>query len=79
WLMTGLILAATVAPLFLIGEGIRLLGAERAAIITTVGPLSTIVLAWWFLGERLTLQQGAGAILVIGGIVVLELGRTRPE
>jgi drug/metabolite transporter (DMT)-like permease len=77
WLMAGLILAATVTPLFLIGEGIRLLGAERAAIITTVGPLSTIVLAWWFLGERLTLQQGAGAILVIGGIVVLELGRTR--
>lgn len=77
WLMTGLILAATVMPLFLIGEGIRLLGAERAAIVTTVGPLATIVLAWWFLGERLTPQQGVGALLVIGGILVLELGRTR--
>lgn len=77
WLMMGLILAATVTPLFLIGEGIRLLGAERAAIVTTVGPLATIVLAWWFLGERLTLQQGMGAILVVGGILVLELGRTR--
>ncbi len=77
WLMTGLILAATVTPLFLIGESIRMIGAERAAIITTVGPLATIVLAWWFLGERLTLQQGAGALLVIGGIMVLELGRNR--
>jgi len=77
WLMAGLILAATVTPLFLISEGIRLIGAERAAIITTIGPIATMVLAWWILNELLALQQAAGAVLVICGILVLELGRAK--
>jgi drug/metabolite transporter (DMT)-like permease len=77
WLMAGLILAATVTPLFLVSEGIRLIGAERAAIITTIGPIATMVLAWWVLDELLVLQQAAGALLVISGILVLELGRPK--
>ena len=78
-LMAGLLIAATVAPLFLVAEGIRLIGAERAAVITTIGPLATMLLAWWFLGERLALQQAIGAALVISGILVLELGRSKPK
>jgi drug/metabolite transporter (DMT)-like permease len=36
-----------------------------------VGPLLTIVLGWWLLGEAISFWQIAGAALVIAGIALV--------
>lgn len=73
WLSLLMALISTVLPAFLISEGIRRIGAGNAAIIGSVGPISTIILAYIFLGERLVFIQWVGAFLVIGGVLVISL------
>jgi drug/metabolite transporter (DMT)-like permease len=70
-------LLSTVIPTFLLTLGIRKLGAGPAAVAGSLGPISTIFLAWIFLGETLTQRQWAGALLVIGGVLLL--GKKKPE
>lgn len=64
---------ATVVPTFLIVEGVRKIGANNAAIITSIGPISTIVLAYIFLNERLGWLQWTGTLFVIGGVLLITL------
>lgn len=64
---------ATVAPSFLISAGIKRIGANNAAIFGGVGPISTIVLASIFLGEKLTVAQWVGTALVISGVIYISL------
>ena len=64
---------ATVLPAFLVSEGIRVIGSSNASIIGSVGPISTIILAYIFLGERLGVLQIMGTILVIGGVLIIAL------
>jgi drug/metabolite transporter (DMT)-like permease len=72
-LMAGLVVIATVLPMFLTAEGVRRLGAQRAAIVSSVGPPTTIALGALALGEQFALPQWAGVALIIAGILVLEL------
>jgi drug/metabolite transporter (DMT)-like permease len=58
-------------------EGVRRVGAQRGAVLSTVGPPTTVVLAWILLDERLTLWQWLGIALIVLGILVLDLERTR--
>jgi drug/metabolite transporter (DMT)-like permease len=62
---------ATVAPTFLMSIGIHRIGAGPAAIVSSIGPVMTIVLAWWVLGETLTLAQMVGGVLVMAGAYVV--------
>lgn len=64
---------ATVIPSFLVAEGIRIVGANNSGLIGSIGPISTIVLAYIFLGERLDLYQWFGTLLVIGGVLMIVL------
>jgi drug/metabolite transporter (DMT)-like permease len=72
-LLAGLVLLATVLPMFLTAEGVRRLGAQRAAIVSSVGPPTTIALGALALGEQFALPQWLGVALIIAGILVLEL------
>ena len=74
-LMAGLVVFATVLPMVLTVEGVRRLGAPRAAVVSTVGPPTTIVLGALLLGEMLSGAQWAGVALIATGILVLELSR----
>ncbi|HSN70695.1 MAG TPA: DMT family transporter [Steroidobacteraceae bacterium] len=74
-LMAGLVLFSTVMSAFLVGEGIRRIGASRAAVISTIGPPATILYAAVLLGERLTLLQLGGIAVIIAGILTVELRR----
>ncbi len=76
WLI-AMVVIATVAPLFMIAEGVRRIGAERAALVSTVGPPATIVLAWLILDELLSLAQLMGAGLIVLTIAWLERPGTR--
>lgn len=73
----GLLLAlvCTVLPVFLLAEGIRRIGAGPAAIIGAVGPVSTLALAYVFLGEPVHLLQAVGTALVLVGATVMARGR----
>jgi drug/metabolite transporter (DMT)-like permease len=70
---------ATVLPSFLISEGIRIIGASNAAIIGSVGPISTIILAYIFLEERLSILQCVGTFIVIAGVLMITLRKRQPD
>ena len=71
-LMTAL---TNVLPLFLFSASIKRIGAQRAAVVSTIGPPSTLIMASLILGEALHAVQIVGAGLIIAGIVVLETRR----
>lgn len=71
WYCFGMAIFATVLPSFMVAEGIRRLGAGPASIISSIGPISTIVLAAIFLDERFGAWQWVGAFFVIGGVLLL--------
>ncbi len=51
--------------------GLKRVGPEVAAILSTFEPLGTLVLAFVILGERLAPLQWFGAALIIGAAFVL--------
>lgn len=67
----------TVIPSYLVTEGVRRIGANDAAILGAVGPVATIVLEYFILGESLNLVQGLGAALVIIGVVIIGRSKKR--
>ena len=77
----GLLFILGIACMFLPGlmqaEGVRRVGAQRAAIGSTVGPPTTIVLAALFLGERLNGWQLLGSAMIVVSVLLLTSG-TRP-
>jgi drug/metabolite transporter (DMT)-like permease len=75
-LLLGLVGIATVFAMLMTAEGVRRLGAQRASVISTVGPPATILLAVPLLGERMNLAQWLGVVLILAGILFMELSRT---
>ena len=71
-------IVSTVVPSYLISFAIKGLGANQFAIFGSLGPISTIVLAYFFLGERLSLVQFAGGLIVISGILIAEKFKNKP-
>lgn len=69
----GLLLAviATVIPSFLLSLGLKKIGANNVAIISSIGPVSTILQAHYILGEPIFPAQLAGTALVIAGVLLL--------
>jgi len=64
---------ATVLPVILTAKAIQMIGAPKVAIIGAVGPIATIILAWWFLGEPIGWEQIAGAALVMSGVLLISV------
>lgn len=62
----------TVVPLFMLAEGVKQIGAQRAGLLSTVGPASTIILAMIFLGEKMAWFQYGGVLVILAGIMILE-------
>lgn len=62
---------ATVIPTFFMSNGIKKIGSSNAAIISSIGPVSTILQAHFILGERITVAQIIGTILVIIGVLLI--------
>ncbi len=76
-LLLGLAVFCMFVPASLQAEGVRRIGAQRGAVLSTVGPPTTVVLAALLLGERLSAWQWAGMALIVLGILVLDLARLR--
>ena len=71
----GLLLAlvATVIPTFMLSAAINRIGSNNVAIISSVGPVSTIIQAHYFLGEEIFAEQIAGTVLVVAGVLLLSI------
>jgi drug/metabolite transporter (DMT)-like permease len=64
---------STVLPTFLLAEAMRRIGSMHTSMIGSIGPVSTIFLAYVFLGEQLSLIQIIGSILVLAGVLMISL------
>lgn len=69
----ALAIFGTVIPSYLFGIGLRRAGAQAFAVIGMVGPLGTVALAWFILGESVNLTQMLGLVLTLAGGVAVSL------
>ena len=69
---------STVLPTFLVAEAIKRIGANRTSLIGSLGPVFTIGLGWWMLGEAVHWIQLIGAALVLGGVTLVTMKPSRP-
>ncbi|WOE42093.1 DMT family transporter [Acinetobacter chinensis] len=77
WYGLALGLLVTVLPTVLIAQSISRLGAAQSAMIGSIGPVLTILLAVAFLGEHLNSLQWFGCILNIIGVLMITLSKKR--
>ncbi len=75
-LLVFMTVATNVVPLFMFSASIGRIGAQRASIISSIGPPATIALAVILLGEVMHPVQLLGSALIVAGIVVLEARRS---
>ncbi len=68
-LIGGILLSAMV--LF---SSMQRLPAQSVALISYIDPVSALLFSAWLLNENMTLLQIAGAVFIIGGAILGELG-----
>ena len=61
----------TFAPVLMVMMAIERIGAAMASMAGMIGPLSTIAMSVWILGEAFTAWIAAGTVLVMAGIWLL--------
>ncbi|NCI46109.1 DMT family transporter [Sediminibacterium sp. WSJ-3] len=71
WYSLAIALIATVLPSFLMSNGMKRIGSNNVSIITSIGPVSTILQAHFFLGEPVNTTQLSGTLLVIAGVLLI--------
>lgn len=62
---------STLLPVFFLSHAIRRIGSGPTSLIGSVGPVSTIAMAYVFLQERVSLFQVAGSALVLAGVIIV--------
>lgn len=77
-------LVPTALGMALVLGGISRIGAFQSSVVSATEPVFGALLAWLLLQETLRAVQGAGALLVIGGTVIIGsagalVGRERPR
>ncbi len=73
-----LAIAGTVAPALLMGEGLKRVGAQRFALISTIGPVGTVLLGWLVLDERVGVLNTLGMVLTIVAGAAMGLAKPAP-
>ena len=76
-LSIAMALFSTVLPVFLLAYAIRRIGSDITSLIGSIGPVSTIAMAYVFLHESLSLLQIFGSSLVLIGVLMVSLNSKR--
>ncbi len=76
-LSIAMALFSTVLPVFLLSYAIRRIGAGSTSLIGSVGPISTIYMAYLILHEEVTWLQIGGSALVLCGVLIISLNSKR--
>lgn len=71
WLSLLNATACTVAPVLMVMMAIERIGAAKTAQIGMIGPMSTILMGVWLLGEPMNAWIVAGTILVLSGVYLV--------
>lgn len=72
WLLCMLLaLVISVAAVVMFQRGTFLIGGERASILSTVEPLTGVVMGWLVFDENLSVGMGIGSALVIAACVLI--------
>jgi len=78
WLVIALAIIATVIPSFLMSGGMKRIGSNDLAIITSIGPVSTLFQARWILNEASSWEQILGTVFVVLGVILVKkVGATK--
>lgn len=70
---------STIIPSFLVSLAIKKLGSSNFSIIGSIGPISTIILAYFFLDERLSFLQFIGTSIVLVGIGIISVSKSKKK
>jgi drug/metabolite transporter (DMT)-like permease len=70
-------LVSTVIPSYLVAEGIKRIGSNNAAIVGSIGPVSTIIQAYFLLAEPFSAVQGIGTFLILTGVLMISLNKNK--
>lgn len=70
---------STLIPSFLVSKAIDSLGASTFSIFGSLGPVSTIVLAYFFLDEKISFIQLMGMLVVIFGIILVSRKKQKTD
>ncbi len=62
---------ATVIPSFMISKAMKRIGSNNVSIITSVGPVSTILQAHFVLHEKIFTEQIIGTLIVVAGVILI--------
>jgi len=76
WLSVINAVFCTVLPVSMTMVAVARIGAPMASQAGMIGPVSTLALAFWLLGEPVTGVQLAGSALVLGGMYLLSARKT---
>lgn len=76
-LALAMALVSTVLPVFITSEALRRIGANQVALYGALGPVTTIFFGWMGLDEIMTPVQLAGALLVLGGVLLVTFKAAR--
>lgn len=69
--VVGLALISTVAAVLTFFAGLERVGPVNASLLSTLEPVMAVLLGALFLGERLSVRQGVGGLLILGAVVML--------
>lgn len=67
----SIVIFSTLMPIVFFFAGMRRIGANDASTLSTLEPVVTLLLAYFFLGEILGPIQSLGAVIVIAAVVIL--------
>jgi len=79
WYGLAMAIFSTFMPAVCLAVGIKLIGSEKSSVISTIGPVSTIVLANIVLGETMTWIQIGGTMVVLIGVLIITLNKEKKK
>lgn len=77
----GIVMAvfSTIIPSYIVSAAIARLGASNFSIIASLGPISTILLAFFILDESLSIIQIIGTVIVVFGVVSVTMKKKEKQ
>jgi drug/metabolite transporter (DMT)-like permease len=64
-------LISTVIPSYMVVQGIKRIGSDNAAIVGSIGPVSTLLMAYFFLNENISVFQIIGTAMILTGVLLI--------
>jgi drug/metabolite transporter (DMT)-like permease len=77
--IAGIVLVATVIPVVTFLAGLERIGPTNSAMLSTLEPVVTILLAAWLFGEKLAWIVLVGGGLILAAVILLTRGEVEEE